>query len=146
MATARKILERAFSMMGVRAAETPLEASEVNDGLDVLNDLLALWDSTGVIKGVAPVADVDDVVIAPRQALPALKANVALQLAGEYGVQVTQSLAHAATDSLAQLVTSTIQLDTVDLPGTLPRGSGNRRDCEDYLGQDFFPGGKKSNF
>ncbi len=45
---ARKIVERAFSKIGVKKAEQPLEADEFQDGIDSLNLMLATWRADGL--------------------------------------------------------------------------------------------------
>jgi len=146
MATARKILERSFSMAGIRAAETPLTAAEIADGLDLMNDLLSLWDATGTLKGVAPVMGADDEVNADRHELYAIKSNVAIGLAGEYGIPVNQSLAHNANTALSGLVSANINLRDIKYPSTLPVGSGNRDEFGTGYDRDFFPENEKENF
>lgn len=145
MATALKVIERAFSKIGVKAAETPLTSAEVQDGRDVLNDMLSSWDSTGTLKGAVPVGDVGDELIVPRYAIGAIKANLAIRLASEYDKAVTQGLAFDASDSLKEMVKSSIDLSNVDLPSTLPVGSGNSGDTYDTFDQ-FFAETDKENF
>ena len=144
MSTGRQILTRAFSKAGVKVSEAPLTASEIEDGLDLLNDLLSTWDATGTLKGVPPIAEVDDIVKAPRHALWALKANVAILLAGEYGIQVSQAMANDATSSMREMVKASIDLSNVEYPDSLPSGSGNIN--TDYADEDFFPSNTKINF
>jgi hypothetical protein len=91
MTTAQHIINRAYSKVGIKAAETPLQATEVQDGLDVLNDLLAEWDATGILKGVSPVKLASDIVEAPRHADGALKAVLAIRLANEYNKPIWES-------------------------------------------------------
>jgi hypothetical protein len=144
MTTALQIIKRAFAKVGIRAAETPLQASEINDGVDVLNDMLATWGATGVLKGVDPVMNATDEVKAPRYAIWAIKANVAILIAGEYGIEVSRSLANDATSSLAQMLSVEIDMTNMPFPSTLPRGSGN------YWGvgweDSFFPADNTQNF
>ena len=45
---ARKIVERAFSKIGFKKAEQPLEADEFQDGIDSLNLMLATWRADGL--------------------------------------------------------------------------------------------------
>ena len=146
MTTARKIIERAFSKAGIRAAETPLEASEISDGLDVLNDMLVSWDATNTLKGVPPVMNADDELAAPRYAIGAIKANVAILIAGEYGITVTQSMAYDASNSLSELVKASINLRGIEYPSTLPVGSGNRDEFGDGYDRKYFPEDKTLNF
>ena len=132
-------------MIGVRAAETPLTASEIDDGLDVLNDLLAAWDATGTLRGIPPTDDVGVELQEPRYASGALKANVAVKLAAEFGIQLNQSIADNARESLQELVKASIDLSDVEYPATVPLGSGNRDEWYGY-DRDFFPENTKRNF
>jgi hypothetical protein len=146
MATARHIIERAFSKIGIRAAETPLQASEIEDGRDVLNDLLKSWDATGTLKGVPPVDDVENVLEAPPYSHWALKANVAILLAGEYGIVVSQAIANDAVKSLAEMVKASINLRDIKFPSTLPRGSGNSGAYRVGYEREFFAEDDNPNF
>jgi hypothetical protein len=145
MATGKDVIERAFSKAGIRPAETPLQASEISDGLDILNDLIAQWGAVSILKGVPPLADVNDVILAPPEAIPALKANVTILLAGEYGTPVSQSMAHGATESLAFLITSAFDIETPVFSDTLPQGSGNTEGYE-YTYFDYYDGKIPDNF
>jgi hypothetical protein len=145
MTTARVIIDRAFSKIGIRATETPLEASEIQDGLDVLNDMLAEWNANGTLKGADPVNAVGDQVQIPREAEGAVKANLAIRLAGEYERPVTQAMAFDATNSMNEFLSSSIDLDNIDYPSTLPIGSGNQRWYQDTFGE-YFPESSKKNF
>lgn len=144
MTTALLIIERAFSKIGVRAAETPLTNSETQDGLDILNDLLSEWGTNGELQGAIPVENVTDDLVVPRYSLGALKANVAIRLASEYDREVTQGLAFDATNSKNAMVKAGLNL-RVFYPSTLPTGSGNT-DENFGLEREFFPDQKKQNF
>jgi len=146
MSTAQAIINRAFSKIGVRAAETPLSSAEVDDALDVLNDLLASWDSTGTLTGVAPVSVVGDELLEPRASTWALKANLAVLLAGEYGIPISQSLAQDVTESTRQMIAALGNLQNLEFPSTLPIGSGNRDEFGTGYDRDFFPENTKRNF
>lgn len=45
---ARTVIERAFSKVGVKKAEQPLEADEFQDGIESLNLMLATWRAQGL--------------------------------------------------------------------------------------------------
>lgn len=146
MSTARRIIERAFSKNGIRGAETEISPSEISDGLDVLNDLLAQWDSTGVLKGIPPVQDVDTELMEPRYSTAALKAQVAVIIAGEYGIPVSTALAQDLTGSLNSMLSANTDLQNLEFPSTLPIGSGNRDEYGTGYDRDFFPENSKRNF
>lgn len=145
MSTALKIIEQAFTWIEVLAAETPLQASELKDGIDFLNDRLALWDAENILKGATPVMNASDIVTIPRYAEMAVKTQLALDLAGPYGKQPSSSLAQAALDSKRSMLNASIGTIRVELPSTLPTGSGNQ--WQNYLrDEQFFPENSKTNF
>lgn len=144
MATAQHIIERAFAKIGVKATETPIEASEMQDGLDCLNDLLSEWDSTGALKGVSPVKLVSDTVEAPRYADGALKSYLAIKLANEYNRSIQPGMLADAQSSYNNMVIAESDNEKGVFPSTLPMGSGNRDGINYY--DDFFPGKSKDNF
>ena len=94
MATAESFIKRALTKVGIRASESPLTADEVQDGLDLLNDMLSEWENSGVTMGFLPVENASDEVRVPRNAHSAIKANLAVRTAPEYGRVVQQAGLH----------------------------------------------------
>jgi hypothetical protein len=146
MTTALKIASRAFQKAGIKAAETPLEASEIEDALDVLNDLINAWNATGVLKGVSPVLDIGEDLKEPSYSSWALKANLAIMIAGEYGKEVSQSMAIDASQSMNALISASSNLSDIEYPDTLPIGSGNNEQYDNSYDRDFFPENELENF
>jgi len=142
--TALKIIERAFSKAGIKPAEASLTASEIEDGLDALNDLLAAWGANGTLKGVNPVMNPSDEMITPREADWALKSNLGVIISGEYGEQVNKILLTEADNALSEFLSATTNLDQIPYPSTLPKGSGNDQDYDWY--SDFFEDDTEENF
>ena len=147
MTTALKMISRAFSKAQIKPAETPLTASEVEDGLDVMNDILAHWDANGTLKGVPLLNDINDRVACPRYAERAIKASIAIMIAGEYNVPVTQAMAEDVYSGVSAMIAAgnTLSID-IEYPDTLPVGSGNRDDYYTYVDDNFFPNNTKLNF
>ena len=111
-----------------------------------MNDLLSAWDATGVLANIELVSDVDDETLIPRNAEWMVKANIAIMIAGEYGIPISQSMAVDATQSVEEWLKATLSLTEVQPPATLPRGSGNRH-FDDYETDFFIPTGSgKDNF
>ena len=146
MSTAQNIIDRAFSKAGIKIAEEPLSASEIADGLDALNDLLVRWDATGTLKGVEPVLDVGTNLMEPRYATDALKSQLAIILAGEYGIDVSPILVRNTDQAISDMVSASINLRDVKFPSTLPVGTGDGGNFG--LGYDrvFFPEDDAENF
>jgi hypothetical protein len=145
MATAGSFITRALQKIGVRTAETPIEASEMQDGLDALNDMLISWEMSGLVMGFQPVADKDDEIRVPRFAHAAIKAELAVLLGPEYEKPADQILLVEASTRKAELETALIKIGDVEYPSTLPLGSGNQ--CGNYnIDRRFFPENETEHF
>jgi len=143
MATANDIIARAFARAGIRASEAALEPEEIQDGLDLLNDMLSNWEPVYHL-GFSPVAGVADPVRIPRYANAAVIDALAIVLSPEYHKPVSQGLAASAKLSMDNMLTANINLSDVDMPSTLPLGSGNQ--CDDGDDSRFFAQKDKANF
>jgi len=147
MTTALQVINRAFSISGVRAAETPIQPEESVIGLDILNDHIKMWSNLGILPGALPINDTSDELNVPEYAEPALKYYVAAAISVEYNIQVTQQLAFAAEEALNNLITINTNMGIdIDYPSTLPLGSGNRTIYKEDADVAFFPEVPKDNF
>ena len=146
MATASYFVIKALTRLGIRASETSLQADEMQDGLDMLNDMLIEWEENGPQLGFSPIAGVSDEVRIPRGANKAVYDNLAIIIATDYSRIVSPALAKSADDSLKNLLSTNITIGDVDMPATLPLGSGNQTCDNDLDDRRFFPEGKKRNF
>jgi len=143
MATAKKIIERAFSISGIKTAETPLEASEIQDGLDTLNDMGSAWESRLQI-GFMPVETVGNTVRIPRDAEFAFKQNLAVQLRVEYKLAPDPVLVITADKAFKDLNSTYLTIGAPQYPDSLPVGSGN--ECPELFDDRFFPDNVTENF
>ncbi len=146
MATAAKIITRALTRLGIRASETAIEADEMADGLDLLNDMLSNWNDSGYGLGFSPIANLTDEVRIPRLANLAVIDAFAIILAPEYSRPVSAALGAAAKLSFGNMVRAIVFIGDVDYPSTLPRGSGNDYCDDNWLDTTFFPEKGKRNF
>jgi hypothetical protein len=145
MATAGSFITRALQKIGVRTAEAPIEASEMEDGLDALNDMLISWEMSGIVLGFEPVADKDDEIRVPRFAHAAIKAELAVLLGPEYAKPADPVLLVEAATRKNQLLTAIIKIGDVEFPSTLPLGSGNQ--CGNFnTDRRFFPENETEHF
>lgn len=145
MTTAADIIKGALRKSGIRASETDIEADEIADGLEDLNDWASTAEVSTIALGFTPVGNAGDTIDIPLEAVSYFKTNLALYMASDYGAPIAQTLVKAADDSLrAVLVAFQAPID-VQFPDTLPIGSGN--DCFDLLNnQKFFDNNKSENF
>lgn len=145
MATAESFIIRAFSKAGIKTAETSLEASEIQDGLDQLNDMLSSWEFSGIRLGFEPVPDKDDELRVPRFAHAAIKSNLAVALGPEYSKPADAILMAEAKITKDELLTALIKIGPVEFPSSLPLGAGN--ECGDYVtDRRFFPENSEEHF
>ena len=146
MATATEIITRSLTRLGIRAAETSLEPSELQDGLLLLNDMLSNWEEAGYNLGFSPVAGLTDEVRIPRGANQAVIDSLAIMMAPEYSRPISQALAASAKLSFENMISANVFIGDVDLPSTLPRGSGNECGYDGWVDSTFFPEKDKRNF
>ena len=143
MATALQIVSAAAEKLGVKTAEIPLEADDFRVFLEELNDMLMEWSDTGITPTFLELTDRGDTVEIDRDAVGAVKANLAVRLASTFGRVVTPALAASAMDTKNRLLASAINIGEVAYPDSLPTGSGNT--CSQY-DERFFPANKTENF
>jgi hypothetical protein len=145
MATAESFIIRAFSKAGILTAETSLEASELQAGLDQINDMLVSWEFSGVQLGFEPVADKDDELRVPRFAHGAIKSNLAVLLGPEFSKPPSAILMAEAKVTFDNLLNAIIKIGPVEFPSTLPLGAGN--ECGNYItDRRFFPENDQEHF
>ncbi len=138
------IITGALKHLTVLTAETELTAAEAQDGLNDLNDMGVEWEVSSPSVGFVASLDVNSQIDLPRHAVAAFKANLALRLAPQYEKPVTASLAVLAADSLSALIRVVDFIGPVELPDTLPVGSGN--ECPDRVSRQFFKQNSIRNF
>ena len=113
MTTSADIISGALKHLGIRAAESPLTAAEVQDGLEDLNDMGAEWEESGLRMGFEPNLDANATLNLPRSAIAAFKANLAVRIAAQYSRLVPPTLSALANDTISRSGTR-----TPDIPGS----------------------------
>ena len=145
MATMLEVVNDAMEEIEVKTAEIPLTSDELQSGIRRCNDLLAEWADLGLTPGYIEVFNGDDVLNVDRNAIRAIKKNLAMELAPSFQKPITQALAKCARESLESLENSAIHIGDVAFPDTLPLGSGN--ECNTFYDDErFFPQNKTENF
>ena len=141
----RVIVQDAFEEIGVKTAEVELTGDELQSGIRRCNDMLLEWADANITAGYNEVLNGDDVVEIDRNAIAAVKYNLAVRLAPSYQKTIGIALATLASDTLDRLMASTTDLSNIAYPDTLPFGSGNQC-ASDGTNQRFFPNNKTDNF
>lgn len=145
MATGTEFVTDALTRLGIRASETSLQPDEIQDGLRLLNDMMAGLEPTLQI-GFSPIANASDEVRIPRFADGAIKDRLAIRMAPEYSRPVSNALISSAKGSWKDMLIAITFIGDVDYPSTLPQGSGNECHFGDDLDSRFFPEKNKRNF
>lgn len=142
MATVTEIVTGALQLLEVRIAESAIEPNEAEDGLTSLNDMMNEWSVDGINIGYETLDSVSDELFVVLGSIGAIKANLAVYIAPEYGRIVTPSLAERAIRSKRSLRAS-LPLNRSQFPDTLPIGSGN--EGNNFTSDGDAPGGLSSS-
>lgn len=118
MATAREVVTDALRLLAVYSAgETP-SSSDMTDGVSSLNDMLAAWNIDGVPLNHETLT-VDAEMVVPDDHLKAIKNNLAVDLAGQFGAAVPQRVAMDADNGLSLLRALYLDLDPLRIDRAL---------------------------
>jgi hypothetical protein len=145
MTTALQIVDGAAEELTVKTAEIPLESEDAQIFFDRMNDMLSEWADIGITKQFSEVFNLSDTVQIDRNAVAAVKYNLAIRCAPAFQKQVAMALGTVAQDSYNRLLASITHID-VEFPDTLPVGSGNQCNEATYLDDRFFPHQEEGNF
>lgn len=125
MATAEQVIKASLQRILVQASEAPLEADEYQDAIFAMNNLMLAYDADGIDLGYTEVSNISNPVTIPTGALRGLIANLAIEVAPDYGGEITAGLSIAAAAGLKTMRRLARNLQRTAHPSTLPIGSGN---------------------
>ena len=140
--TALEVVTAALRLLGVQTAESPVEAVEGVDGLEALNDMMNEWNVDGIDVGYESLEKPADILYVDLGSVGAIKSNLAMYIAAEYGRVVTDELRKRAKRGKAALRGS-LKLNPAQFPDTLPVGSGNEDNT--YVADGDAPGNLRSS-
>lgn len=136
MATVEQVAKAALQRILVQGSEAQFEADEYQDFIFAMNNFMAALDADGVQLGYTAVSNLSDTVTIPTGALRGLIANMAVEVAPDYGGVVSEALAVQAVNGLKTMRLLGQSVPSSRYPGTLPRGSGN---YWEYQSTPFYP-------
>lgn len=125
MQSALTIINKAFSFIGVKAAEVDLSNFEIDDAIDSLNDMMYVWDGRGIALGFTEIGASSDLVTVPDWSRAAIKTSLAGVLAAQYDRTLTPAMIATVGTYMQNLLERTQDVGTVAFTSTLPIGSGN---------------------
>jgi hypothetical protein len=145
MATGADVIKGALRRLQVIEDETPIEPSEINDGLEDLNDFGSAHEVGFLELGFVPLALPANTINIPFQALGYFKDQLALYMAGQYGAPIPQSLVLSADKTMRFALNAFQRPIDVEFPDTLPVGAAN--ECDSIINNEhFFPINSDENF
>ena len=137
MATAAQVTKAILQEILVRSVEAPLEADELQDTIFAMNNYMTALEADGVDLGYTVVADLSDTITVADGALQGLIANVAIDVAPQFGATVSPALMLKAKNGMSAMRKLGITITTMSYPDSLPLGAGNEGDW--YNGDHFYP-------
>jgi hypothetical protein len=107
MATNLDVITDAMRRMNIiHERETP-SSTQGQQGLDLLNDMLADWEEDGIELGYYPQTSTSATIPVEDHALRGIKYNLALEFGAEYGLEPAPTLAERARMTKARLTKAT---------------------------------------
>ena len=125
MATVEQVARASLQAILVQGSEAPLEADEYQDYIFALNNYMTNLDASGIQLGYTLVNSLDDVLTVPAGALRGIVANMAIEVAAQYGGTITDTLVVSAKQGMDAMKKLGQQIVSSRFPSTLPIGSGN---------------------
>ena len=126
MTTVREIVIDALEDLVVQSDEAPIEASEGKAAVRALNSLMAKLEAKGYSLGYTITDSLDDEVTIPAGAVDGVIAMLAVRLAPKYKTgDIPPTLYKAEKEGEDTIAHIAVDPGSMDLPSTLPVGSGN---------------------
>jgi hypothetical protein len=120
-----QVVTGALRLLAILAETQDASAEQAEQGLDILNDMLAAWRAgeDGIDFGWYPQTDLNATAPIPDGDVRCVKYNLACSIAPEYGVEPTETtkeVAVAAYAHLARRYLKVVDSDMGDLPRSFP--------------------------
>lgn len=129
--TKRKFVTQAFEEIGYAAYIYDAMPEQLESVLLTLDAMMATWNAKGIRIGyplhLSPENNLlDEETIIPDSANEAIYTNLAIRIAPRFGKTVQAETKRAAKEGFNALLTKVIQAPEMQLPHTMPLGSGNK--------------------
>jgi hypothetical protein len=131
MWTKRKVIEKAFSEIGLASYVFDVTPEEMEDCLQRMDTMLAEWETLGIRLGYNLPADPDgsdedDPSGLPDTAIRAVYTNLGISIAPTFGKVVSIETKSAARQGFNAVMSKFSVIPEQSLPSTLPIGQGNK--------------------
>jgi len=132
--TKQQFVEAAFDELGLGGTDYDLDTTLLTKALIKLERMMSVWSSGKNINVRYPLASspenasLSTSTEVPNPANKAIDLNLALEIAPSIGAPVSPELKQNAKDALEDLQSWAItdEIPTMQLPGTIPAGAGNK--------------------
>lgn len=104
MTTVAKLVGRALRLIQVIDPTQPVKASDMATAIEALNAMMVRWEANNLSLGWVVVSSPSDTVPIPEEADTAVAANLAVELAPEYGTEPSPRLLTMAEEGYARLL------------------------------------------
>jgi hypothetical protein len=144
MATADQVIKAALQEILVQASESPIQASEAQDAIFYLNNMMFDLSANGTSIGYTEISDLSDTITVPAGAISGIIANLAVELHTQFSAMNTlvkpDLRARAQAGLKTMLNISFTSIGPMSYPTTLPIGSGNEGDYNGGCQSHYYPG------
>jgi len=129
--TKRQFIEEAFGEIGLAAYVYDLQPDQLESALRRLDSMMAMWNGKGIRIGYplpsSPEdSDLDEETSVPDDANETIYSNLAIRIAPGFGKTVSSDTKITAKDGYRGLIQKSTKPIERQLPGTMPRGAGNK--------------------
>lgn len=113
-----------------------VDSEDLRDVIFAMNSYMLALDAQGITLGYTKVSGGSDPITVPPGALRGLVGNVAIEIAPDFNATISGGLTKMAQEGFDAMLDLGTSLIEVQLPNTLPIGSGNR--CNGLSFSQFF--------
>ena len=129
--TKRQFVEQAYEEIGYAGYVFDLEPEQLQSAMRRMDAMLATWNAKGIRIGYplpsSPQnSDLDDETNVPDSANEAIYTNLAIRLSPPIGKTISAETRMVAKDSFNTLLILAAVPPEMQLPNTMPAGSGNK--------------------
>lgn len=129
--TKRQFVEQAYEEIGYAGYVFDLEPEQLESAMRRMDAMLATWNAKGIRIGYplpsSPQnSDLDDETNVPDSANEAIYINLAMRLSPPVGKTISAETRMVAKDSFNTLLMLAAVPPEMQLPNTMPAGSGNK--------------------
>lgn len=124
-------VKQGFAKIGLASYIYDLQPEQLEVGLELLDSMMATWDSQGIrvgwsIPNAEDQSSLDDEVDVPYYARESIFLELGKRLAPNFGKTISQEMKDNADTAMNALMREMAQPTPMQYPGTLPSGAGNK--------------------